>query len=106
MPTTDDSFEAIGRSKFGFTAVGPSEVGLYAFFSRAGNDNAPAYRFGILGVGSVSGVRGRAGVPDGPQPTIGPFRGFAGVIGESRDQTGVAGKSVGNIGVYGQTEEN
>jgi len=86
-------------------ALGPDFAGFNSNFFRSGDPSRPGFRYGWIGVGSIAGARGKAGVPDGPQPTIGPFRGFAGVIGTSRDDTGVAGTSVGNIGVYGQTEE-
>src|SRR5262245_62942065 len=88
-----------------FLALGPDFAGFNSNFTRDGNPQRPGFRFGLLGLGSIAGAQGRCGTPDGPQPTIGPFRGFAGVVGTSRDDTGVAGTSVNNIGVYGQTEE-
>jgi hypothetical protein len=91
MTTVDDEFLAFGRAQAGF----------YAFVGGP----RPVFRVGVIGLGSIAGVRGRAGVPDGPQPTAPPFHGFAGVIGESRDEPGTAGTSVNNIGVYGQTQE-
>ncbi len=91
MTTVDDEFLGFGRAQAGF----------YAFVGGP----RPVFRVGVIGLGSIAGVRGRAGVPDGPQPTAPPFHGFAGVIGESRDEPGTAGTSVNNIGVYGQTQE-
>src|SRR5262245_12080407 len=88
-----------------FLALGPERVGFFSFFFRSEQNPRPVFRNGVLALGSINGVKGQCGTPDGPQPTIGPFRGFAGVFGTSRDDTGVAGTSVGNIGVYGQTEE-
>src|SRR5262245_12300325 len=88
-----------------FLALGPERVGFFSFFFRSEQNPRPVFRNGVLALGSINGVKGQCGFPDGPQPTIGPFRGFAGVFGTSRDDTGVAGTSVGNIGVYGQTEE-
>src|SRR5262249_30200890 len=88
-----------------FNALGPDRVGFFSFFIRSEENPRPVFRYGVFSLGSISGVRGRAGLPDGPPPIAPPFHGFAGVIGESRDEPGTAGTSVNNIGVYGQTQE-
>src|SRR5262245_16393932 len=87
-----------------FNALGPSFLGFNANFTRGDPANSPpAFRFGLIGLGSIAGVNGRAGL-NPPNPRF-PFFGFAGVIGESRNEPGTVGASFNNIGVYGQTEE-
>jgi hypothetical protein len=88
-----------------FLALGPDLVGFNSNFFQGGGSPRPVFRFGLLGLGSTIGVKGHCGFPDGPQPAVPPFHGFAGVFGTSRDNPGAAGTSVNNIGVYGQTQE-
>ena len=99
---TDESARAQPAPKFedslatSYSAIGPSTIAFNSSFIRGGGNNRPAFRRGVRGFGSINGVHGQCGTPDGPQPAVPPFHGFAGVFGTSRDNPG---------GVYGQTQE-
>src|SRR5262249_4244060 len=67
-----------------FLALGPEFAGFNSNFVTNGR---PVFRSGLIGLGSTVGAKGQCGTPDGPQPTIGPFRGFVGVFGTSRNNT-------------------
>jgi hypothetical protein len=41
-----------------FLALGPDLIGFNSNFTRGGGSTRPAFRFGLLGLGSINGARG------------------------------------------------